>query len=356
MDQTLYHVGSRTISVVHQSVTTLDDEVLVSSDDSDLSMGGGVSAAILRAGGSAIREHARKFHRAGPGVSPQAGDVVVTTAGALPARYVFHAVTIDYHAARQPDADVIGRATRNCMRLANALEVRTIAFPALGTGTGGFPFRPGADAMVRALAGCLATETTIERVRIALFARAGVTDADLNAFYEHAVGLAALWGQSRQLGDRIRDLHAQVDGPEPGLAKVLTAIGSDLHEAEMALEQTPDTVLDAQEQAEQGSLVAIADRAIRASEQSLATQTVQDPKTTVAVLRIELEAYRAQANSEQGMMTKLQNQRAMLDGAATPPALMDRVNLLATKIRATSLNIARTERRLAAAVQSGSAS
>jgi O-acetyl-ADP-ribose deacetylase (regulator of RNase III) len=59
------------------------------------------------------------------------------------ARYVFHAVTIDDE-QRRPDPDVIERATRECTRLAHALGLRSIAFPALGTGVGGFPFQPAA--------------------------------------------------------------------------------------------------------------------------------------------------------------------------------------------------------------------
>ena len=57
-------------------------QVLVSSDDSYLTMGGGVSVAILRAGGNAIAIDAAKK------VPASLGDVVVTTAGSLPAQYI----------------------------------------------------------------------------------------------------------------------------------------------------------------------------------------------------------------------------------------------------------------------------
>jgi O-acetyl-ADP-ribose deacetylase (regulator of RNase III) len=53
-------------------------------------MGGGVSRSISRAGGEAIVQDARKHVPLG------IGDVAVTSAGHLPAKYVFHAVTLDY--------------------------------------------------------------------------------------------------------------------------------------------------------------------------------------------------------------------------------------------------------------------
>src|SRR5215208_23291 len=83
-----YQFGKSQLTLEFGDITTSTAQVLVSSDDYYLSMGGGVSASILQAGGDAIALDAAKK------VPAALGDVVVTTAGSLPAQYVFHAVTI----------------------------------------------------------------------------------------------------------------------------------------------------------------------------------------------------------------------------------------------------------------------
>src|SRR5687767_10867044 len=83
-----YQFGPSQLSIRFGNIVTAEAQVIVSSDDHYITMGSGVSAAILRAGGGAIPLDARKK------VPAALGDVVVTTAGALKAQYVFHAITI----------------------------------------------------------------------------------------------------------------------------------------------------------------------------------------------------------------------------------------------------------------------
>ena len=112
-------VGSSSLSVQFGSLLSSAAEVLVSSDDYMLSMGGGVSAAIGSRAGSALALDAAKS------VPRRRGDVVVTTAGALPARYVFHVVTIgpppDEHGRGRGQRDPISAATQKCLSLLGSL-------------------------------------------------------------------------------------------------------------------------------------------------------------------------------------------------------------------------------------------
>jgi O-acetyl-ADP-ribose deacetylase (regulator of RNase III) len=65
-------------------------DAVVSSDDAQLSMGGGVSGAILSAAGGTVTEESKRL-------SPlKVGDVAVTSAGQLPTKYILHAVTVDW--------------------------------------------------------------------------------------------------------------------------------------------------------------------------------------------------------------------------------------------------------------------
>ena len=61
-------------------------------------------------------------------------------------------------------ADLIRRATRSSLRRANDVQVASIAFPALGTGVGGFPLREAAQIMVDEIAAHLRGTTPLRTV------------------------------------------------------------------------------------------------------------------------------------------------------------------------------------------------
>jgi O-acetyl-ADP-ribose deacetylase (regulator of RNase III) len=120
-------------------------QVLVSSDDYYLSMGGGVSAAILAAGGDAIALDAAKR------VPAALGDVVVTTAGTLSAQYIFHAVTIGPLTASFDPKEIVRQTTKRCLQLLAALNLSSIAFPAIGSGAARFSFEDVAAEMAETI-------------------------------------------------------------------------------------------------------------------------------------------------------------------------------------------------------------
>lgn len=68
-----YRFGESTLTLEFDDITTSGADVLVSSDDSHLTMSGGVSAAIRKAGGNAIALDAAKL------IPLPLGDVAVTT-------------------------------------------------------------------------------------------------------------------------------------------------------------------------------------------------------------------------------------------------------------------------------------
>jgi O-acetyl-ADP-ribose deacetylase (regulator of RNase III) len=105
-----YQFGCSRLTIEFGDITTSTAQVLVSSDDYYLSMGGGVSASILRAGGQAIALDAAKK------VPAVLGDVVVTTAGSLPAQYIFHAITIGPLGSDKTPKEIIRQTTSRCMQ------------------------------------------------------------------------------------------------------------------------------------------------------------------------------------------------------------------------------------------------
>jgi O-acetyl-ADP-ribose deacetylase (regulator of RNase III) len=180
-DERTYAFGPSTLTLRFADVLESKAEVLVSSDDFMLSMGGGNSRAIARAAGSAM------VLDAGKSVPRRLGDVVVTTAGALDARYIFHVVTIgsEQDDLDNPDIDdVVRRATSRCLNIMDALDVASITFPALGTGAAGFSAEVAATAMADVIADHLEKSTRELQVSLHFRAYAGMSETRYIAFFE----------------------------------------------------------------------------------------------------------------------------------------------------------------------------
>ena len=176
----VYQIGQSQLTMDAGSVLDVPAEVVVSSDDYELSMGGGVSAAIRAAAGSALVLDAAKA------VPREAGDVVVTTAGALSARYVFHVVTIGPRLDEEPGAvpELVRSATRACLDLMQPLGVHSIVFPALGTGTARYPIESSAAAMADVISDVLGQSNWPLHVTIMLLSRTLRSPMQYVAFYE----------------------------------------------------------------------------------------------------------------------------------------------------------------------------
>jgi O-acetyl-ADP-ribose deacetylase (regulator of RNase III) len=133
-------VRQTSILVERGDITDWEVDAIVNAANSTLAMGAGVAGAIKRMGGVIIEEEAM---RQGP---VEVGEAVLTTAGNLPATHVLHAAAMGPDL--KTDASKIGAATKSALQLADKHRITSIAFPALGTGVGGFPPGPAAEAMV----------------------------------------------------------------------------------------------------------------------------------------------------------------------------------------------------------------
>jgi O-acetyl-ADP-ribose deacetylase (regulator of RNase III) len=118
-------------------ITKIRVDGMVNAANSALAGGGGVGGAIHRAGGSAIMRELDVIRRQQGGCPT--GSAVPTTAGSLPAQYVFHAVGPVYHDGRKGEAESLASCYRTCLRLAEEHGVRSISFPSISTGAYGYP-------------------------------------------------------------------------------------------------------------------------------------------------------------------------------------------------------------------------
>lgn len=118
------------IELTEGDIARVKADAVVNAANNHLWMGAGVAGALKRAGGDEIEREAIKL---GP---IAVGEVATTGAGKLHARHVIHAAVMGQDLI--PSSDSIRHATRNALRAADELGLESIAFPALGTGVGGF--------------------------------------------------------------------------------------------------------------------------------------------------------------------------------------------------------------------------
>jgi serine/threonine protein kinase len=147
-------------------IVAQDVDALVSSDDCDLTMGGGASAAIRRAAGAEMVWQAQSQRPVRP------GRAAVTSGGDLPARLIFHGVTVGFIEDQlvRPSRDLIVEIMASCFYHADSHAVASIAFPLLGTGAQGFPLDICLDTMFQFLARMfLRGLTSVREARIILF-------------------------------------------------------------------------------------------------------------------------------------------------------------------------------------------
>lgn len=130
------------LEVMQADVTQLEVDAIANAANTQLAHGGGVAAAISRAGGPEVQRESDE--RAPIGL----GEAVETSAGAMPARWVIHAATMEL--GGPTSADIIGRATGSTLAKAEELGCRSLALVAFGTGVGGFPLEGAAGIMVGA--------------------------------------------------------------------------------------------------------------------------------------------------------------------------------------------------------------
>jgi O-acetyl-ADP-ribose deacetylase len=119
------------IEVADTDITRLAVDAIANAANTDLAHGGGVAAAISRAGGPAVQQES--YEKAPIGL----GDAVETGAGEMPCRWVIHAATMRLDGITS--AEIVRKATAATLAKADALGARSLALVAFGTGVGRFP-------------------------------------------------------------------------------------------------------------------------------------------------------------------------------------------------------------------------
>ena len=121
------------IELVQGDITRQDVDVVVNAANSELAHGGGVAAAIALAGGPDLRRESEEHS------DVRVGEAGLTTAGAMPARWVVHAVGPVWSGGEEGEPELLASAYRSALGMAIDLGARSVAFPSISTGIFGFP-------------------------------------------------------------------------------------------------------------------------------------------------------------------------------------------------------------------------
>ncbi len=152
-------------------LTDMDVDAIVNAANNDLILGGGVAGAIRRKGGDEIQRECSRI-----GTIP-VGTAAITAGGRRTARHVIHAASMELGA--RTTAQALRGSTSHALRIARQKELRSIAFPAIGTGIAGFPMRDCAEIMLAEVVAHLKEPTPLEKIYFVLY-----DDSALGVFQE----------------------------------------------------------------------------------------------------------------------------------------------------------------------------
>lgn len=122
------------IKIILGDITKLDSDVeaIVNAANESLLGGGGVDGAIHEAAGEKLFQECLKLNGCEP------GEAKVTKAYNLKQKYIIHTVGPRYYSNDNPEK-TLRSCYENCLKIADKLGIKKIAFPSISTGVFAYP-------------------------------------------------------------------------------------------------------------------------------------------------------------------------------------------------------------------------
>lgn len=188
-------LGLAQLQLLKGDITQIAVDAIVNAANSQLAGGGGVDGAIHRAGGAEIMRELNEIRSRIDRC--EMGSAVVTGAGRLPAKYVFHAVGPRYRDGEHGEPELLASCYRVCLQLAAERDVKTMSFPSISTGIYGYPVEAAARIAIETVADWLrAHSEPVRTVKLVQF-----SDADHQVYRALAQPLGS--GRAQERAERM---------------------------------------------------------------------------------------------------------------------------------------------------------
>ncbi|MBM4168662.1 MAG: O-acetyl-ADP-ribose deacetylase [Ignavibacteria bacterium] len=156
-------MSDRRIQLVKGDITQQRVDAIVNAANTSLRGGGGVDGAIHRAAGPGLLEECRTL-----GGCPT-GDARITKGYDLPARYVIHTPGPVWQGGGVNEDALLASCYQSTFALLHDHNLKTVAFPSIGTGIYRFPIDRASRIALREIRRALNENPSIERVVIVAF-------------------------------------------------------------------------------------------------------------------------------------------------------------------------------------------
>ncbi|GAB3554934.1 O-acetyl-ADP-ribose deacetylase [Arthrobacter tumbae] len=153
------------VQIVQGDITTQQVDAVVNAANSSLLGGGGVDGAIHAAAGPELLEACRALRAGSLPDGLPVGQAVATPGFGLPARWIIHTVGPNRHAG-QSDPALLESCFRRSLEVADELNARSVALPAISAGI--FGWDPEAVARI-AFATVADYDGGVRQIRFVLF-------------------------------------------------------------------------------------------------------------------------------------------------------------------------------------------
>jgi O-acetyl-ADP-ribose deacetylase len=151
------------IEIIQGNITQQHVDAIVNAANESLLPGGGVSGAIHRAAGLGLQEECIKLKWCNE------GEAKITEAYNLPAKWVIHTVGPVWEGGDFQEDTILFQCYSSCFEYVEKYNIKTIAFPAISTGSYGFPVDRATRIAIDAAKLFLKKITCIEKILFVCF-------------------------------------------------------------------------------------------------------------------------------------------------------------------------------------------
>ncbi|MCU0371915.1 MAG: O-acetyl-ADP-ribose deacetylase [Ignavibacteria bacterium] len=164
------------IEIVQGDITRQETDAIVNAANKTLLGGGGVDGAIHRAAGRQLYEECKTLNGC------ETGEAKITKGYNLKAKYVIHTVGPVWNGGKYGEEGKLQNCYVNSLKLAVAINITTISFPAISTGVYGFPAEKAVEIAVKTVISFLEINPSIDKVVFVCF------DTDMYNLYVKETG------------------------------------------------------------------------------------------------------------------------------------------------------------------------